>query len=491
MATLEATISIDIDVLEPCDLLDHPSRAENSYHVANGSGTDATTIMNGLIITGGNANLMYPTGPLHRPHETGGGMYNKCGSPILINCTFVMNSAGHSGGGMENTADNPTWPFPQPPLCSPGTPTLTNCTFSNNSAYYGGAMLNVYSNPTLTNCTFSGNWASSGGGMLNAYNSPTLTNCILWGNDGGEITGNGANITYSNIQGGWPGEGNIDANPCFVDSNNNDYHLLPDSPCIDAGNPNYVPRPNETDLDGNPRLLDGNNDGIPVIDMGAYEYECSPPVPAEVRIVPRTINLASKGKWIAAFLWLPEGYDVTEIADIDSHNILLEYEIEPEQFFVDEEKQVVTARFSREKVQPILEVGDIELTISVQLTDGTVFEGTNVVKVIDKDKGGGKFAELGEAINPNPADGATNVSLYTAYLSWTSGSGATSHDVYFGTTSPGMFQGNQSGTTFDPGTMAYYTTYYWRIDEVNKWGKTTGTVWRFTTFRPPPGGGGP
>jgi hypothetical protein len=87
----------------------------------------------------------------------------------------------------------------------------------------------------------------------------------------------------------------------------------------------------------------------------------------------------------------------------------------------------------------------------------------------------------GQATNPNPADSAANVSI-DADLSWTAGSGSTSSDVYFGTTSPGSFQGNQTATTFDPGTMANNTTYYWRIDEINAVGTTTGTVWSFTTI---------
>ncbi|MHC4740136.1 MAG: heparin lyase I family protein, partial [Planctomycetota bacterium] len=86
----------------------------------------------------------------------------------------------------------------------------------------------------------------------------------------------------------------------------------------------------------------------------------------------------------------------------------------------------------------------------------------------------------GQAANPSPADQATGVSV-TADLSWSAGSGATSHDVYFGTTSPAAFQGNQTATTFDTGTMDYDTAHYWRIDEVNKGGTTTGVVWTFTT----------
>jgi len=89
-----------------------------------------------------------------------------------------------------------------------------------------------------------------------------------------------------------------------------------------------------------------------------------------------------------------------------------------------------------------------------------------------------------QASNPHPADGATGVST-TADLSWT-GAFSESHDVYFGTTNPPPFIGNQTAKTFDPGTMAPSTTYYWRIDEVNPLGTTTGTVWSFTTGSGPP-----
>ncbi|MHC4739837.1 MAG: hypothetical protein ACYS9Y_13105, partial [Planctomycetota bacterium] len=110
-------------------------------------------------------------------------------------------------------------------------------------------------------------------------------------------------------------------------------------------------------------------------------------------------------------------------------------------------------------------------------TTGTVWNFTTIV------------AAPAQATNPNPANTATDVDI-NANLSWTAGSGATSHDVYFGTSSPGSFQGNQAAATFDPGTMANDTTYYWRIDEVNAGGTTTGTVWSFTTEDtpvPPPG----
>ena len=87
------------------------------------------------------------------------------------------------------------------------------------------------------------------------------------------------------------------------------------------------------------------------------------------------------------------------------------------------------------------------------------------------------------ATNPSPATGAANVAL-NASLSWTAGARADSHDVYFGTNpTPDLseFRGNQTATSFDPGILAEETTYYWRIDEVNDFGTTMGTVWSFTT----------
>jgi hypothetical protein len=89
----------------------------------------------------------------------------------------------------------------------------------------------------------------------------------------------------------------------------------------------------------------------------------------------------------------------------------------------------------------------------------------------------------GQAFSPSPADSATDV-VITPTLSWATGSDATSHDVYFGTNpapDSGEFQGNQAGVTFNPPTLTNSTTYYWRIDEVNAQGTTTGVVWSFTT----------
>jgi len=230
-------------------------------------------------------------------HSSGGGIRNigKSG-PSLVNCTFIENSA-RDGGGISNTDDSYI--------------TLTNCKFIKNSAAdEGGGMYNrisKISNPTLKNCLFVGNRACRGGGLFNRSGAPILTNCtftlnssdegdalysrsgyerntvtlfncIIW--DGGNGIDNFApstmNIFYSNIQGGWSGEGNIDENPLFVDilgpdnipgTEDDNLRLSLSSPCIDSGDPGYVPEPNETDLDGNRRIIRGR------IDMGTYEFQ--------------------------------------------------------------------------------------------------------------------------------------------------------------------------------------------------------------------------
>jgi hypothetical protein len=106
-----------------------------------------------------------------------------------------------------------------------------------------------------------------------------------------------------------------------------------------------------------------------------------PPIQAEIDIDPDTLNLAGKGKWITCYIWLPEGYDV---ADVNSYSVFLEDEIGAEWILVDEEEQNVMTKFSRSEVQEMLEPGDVELTISGELADGTRFEGTDTVRVIDK-----------------------------------------------------------------------------------------------------------
>jgi len=82
---------------------------------------------------------------------------------------------------------------------------------------------------------------------------------------------------------------------------------------------------------------------------------------------------------------------------------------------------------------------------------------------------------------PQPEDGANSVPAEGTLLTWAAGAEATSHIVYFGTSNSPDPVGEQTGTSFATGTMLPDTNYYWRIDEKNAAGTTTGTVWSFTT----------
>jgi hypothetical protein len=89
-----------------------------------------------------------------------------------------------------------------------------------------------------------------------------------------------------------------------------------------------------------------------------------------------------------------------------------------------------------------------------------------------------------EAGNLSPANGAIAVGI-DADLSWSAGSLAVSHDVYFGTEVPPALVGNQEGTSYDPGTLEYGTTYYWQIDEVEADGTVRpGALLSFKTTTP-------
>jgi hypothetical protein len=107
-------------------------------------------------------------------------------------------------------------------------------------------------------------------GIFCSLSTCVAVNSIVWGHEGEDFAGHNYYATFSDIEMGLEGEGNISEDPRFIDPANGDYHLRPDSPCIDAGTNESAA---ETDWERNPRPLDGDLDGAPVVDMGADEFQ--------------------------------------------------------------------------------------------------------------------------------------------------------------------------------------------------------------------------
>ena len=223
--------------------------------------------------------------------SSGGAMRNWDVSPTLQDCRFEANHARYGGAGAANGGQSHpsfarcvfdfnrtdtlfgTWDCYGGALHNTDTshPLLVSCVFVSNSAYSlypglsrGGALANSGSAaPTLINCTLSANYANIGDGLHNSGQStPTVRSSVLW-NGGSEIVNADtavASVTYSAVQGSWPGVGNTGADPLLAN-----LRLQAGSPGINAGDPAYLPL-TETDADGHARVLCGR------VDMGVYEF---------------------------------------------------------------------------------------------------------------------------------------------------------------------------------------------------------------------------
>jgi parallel beta-helix repeat protein len=286
--------------------------ADNSYHVVLVPGAVTLSgVLDGFVISGGRAD-----GLAVDNNDRGGGMWINGGAPTLANLSFNGNFAIFEGGGLRVTS---------------GAPSMNAIGFSSNSVAFGGAgggmksgagsnvscrncvfRQNVVSgavvgsggvesaggltlvnceiaqnNPsgvhlisdgnTLENCTIANNTAF--GLALIASNGNTMTNSIVWGNGTAGIFNDGLStlsVTYSDLQDGAGGTGNISANPLFVAPPGN-LRLGPGSPAVDAGNNAAVPVGVTTDLAGLPRFFndpsvpDTGAGTPPIVDMGAHE----------------------------------------------------------------------------------------------------------------------------------------------------------------------------------------------------------------------------
>jgi len=207
---------------------------------------------------------------------SGGAIYYNGGTaPEITNSTFKGNSTNGNGGGLYIQGANVD---------------IVNCLLSGNYAVNGGGLLVTGANPVIVNCTIVANRANSGGGGMTVSLSSTTTigNSIIWGNTAGtgnNISGGGSlNISYSNIEGGASGIGNINANPLFTAPEpsslaptlSGNYRVQKCSPVINAGINSMVPGVITQDIDGNIRI------NYAIVDMGAYEKKLAVKAPTGI-----------------------------------------------------------------------------------------------------------------------------------------------------------------------------------------------------------------
>jgi len=166
-------------------LLEQPSRSDNSFHVLTGSGIDYTAVLEGVVVTGGNAN------GFGRNRKGGGGLFDE-GSPTLVTCRFRFNAA-LTGGGLycqESTSELSACTFGYNHAGNLGGAlhmedcdglALKDCVMVGNSAHRdGGAVCLSNSVVVQMQCTYQENWAGdNGGGLFSDYSAPRLAHCAF------------------------------------------------------------------------------------------------------------------------------------------------------------------------------------------------------------------------------------------------------------------------------------------------------------------------
>lgn len=229
-------------------IIDHEYLQDFGFHFQNRE--DGNSVVDGFTIT-----------------NTARGIYCEYSSPTIINCRIIRNGGYGLGTGIDCYRSSPLFsnctisyntvveepPFTKPAgagiHCAWGSPVFMNCVISGSSAEgnngIGGAIVSAESMLVVTNCTITGNWAGDTGGAIYCHGGTlTISNSIVRDNycgDGNDIylvPDSGADIlvAYSNVEGGWVGQGNIDADPCFagagywVDVNDANIIVEPDDP---------------------------------------------------------------------------------------------------------------------------------------------------------------------------------------------------------------------------------------------------------------------
>jgi len=221
----------------------------------NISGNTSPIEGGGIVCDGANPTISYNIISGNTATTVGGGICCSFSSPTIIHNKISENLALYQnmgGGGIfllfsnaaisHNTIiGNRTHFYGGGIYCNEGSPAISYNTIAGNTAYgnYGGGIC-CYSNssPLIDHNTVSQNSAFYGGGLYCWYSDPTITNTIFW-NDAAYykiyLYGSSPVITFSDIQGGWAGDGNIDCDPQFCDAPNGDFSLNSSSCCVGSG----------------------------------------------------------------------------------------------------------------------------------------------------------------------------------------------------------------------------------------------------------------
>lgn len=198
--------------------------------------------------------------------SVGGGIYNNLGVVEIKNSRIIKNTASTSAAGIYTATDEGNFTK------------ITNCVIAQGNGSYGGVVCYEASasGAYLTNCTIADN---SGIGVYRSGSGEVfVTNCILWGND--TETSGTMTITYSDVEGGAAGTGNVNDNPHFLATGKHEYSLAEISSAVDAANSGATYY-ETTDLLGAPRYdhpdqANNGAGGVAYADMGAYEFQGTP-----------------------------------------------------------------------------------------------------------------------------------------------------------------------------------------------------------------------
>jgi len=182
---------------------------------------------------------------------TNGGAVSITGAdPVFENVIFRDNS-GTGNGGAVYLDDSQS--------------SFTNCVFDDNNSAVGGAIYFDGGSVVLDHCTMINNTSDDTTGIFIASGSLEILNSVYWGNHDIDEE---ATVVFSNVMGGFDGEGNLNGRPGFTDAENGDLTLLGWSPMIGGARPIYAV---ETDIAGVARPDTANPD------MGAYENSLNAP----------------------------------------------------------------------------------------------------------------------------------------------------------------------------------------------------------------------